>query len=948
LKQGGKSVIFRSIKLVLNSDNQAQRQYLQCAAFLAVAYMLVFGWLLASTNFLPYVMDNNESFSSYWHALNLAQFDFFKSFGLTDEAYGFSAAAHPYVYTHQGNFPRLFNLLIYALGAHSIESQITVTTFTVGVAAIFMAYHFFSKIANPLFALVCCLLLITDYVLIAQWQVVTYRVWHEFFVFSSMLCVHRMAEGRRYWTVLTVINFACLFYYEFVFVAFVSLASAFYAGFLCRHSPKKALGFWVLQAVGGITALSILALQLYLYLGWDDFKMDAYLTFVARNHFQDSAALLQRMQEFFDSRNIVFWYNLVDGSRFRTVFHFFASLLYFEIQVRTPFLSMLCGIAVLALCATFMFRARSAPTEPRIRRVFDNSRQLIWTAPVGGAVALSGLHFLYKYYKNEFAGLHGAEFAFIALAIAIAVTVIECAPRFRGADQSAALRKAANLLALVILAFNIPSILVSLSYGSLEGGRQTLFFEGYAPIFFSFSIWVFWRFLSERRSSQGISVGASHTGSSSLSVVLLSFLSFFVFFVTLFGKNLILGIPAESQRWFMPAGFDYFILSLIAAGGAAALLHYICRALSIDNHVPTNTDQNRLTAQRKVSIFVLVVTFFIIGSWLLYNPRHAPLWLEMADINLPGPLPYLVTILVVMLASAAVVAKGKIFSELGIIPALKGCGAFLVTGMCAYVVVFILSPGYVFTGYRFRLVPFTAFHTVTLLAFPLYVLLAVGLRYLPICRTLRAAAISDASVNAKSTLTAHPGMVFKAITGIASLTTLGLLTVYWVGVQLTYVRLMPPDHYSFLNKLSEPPYVGKSFLVNTYAAPIAAKTGTWAYLNAKLTATEPVNSGAQYEIPFDATYLWLADKRTNPDYAQPEYFLCVTQQSMSTVIEELRSREGIGEGNVGCERNQLVQLARRGQGKSVYPALEFLEADKKGPDVVGYERWAIVRLNWAK
>jgi hypothetical protein len=69
---------------------------------------------------------------------------------------------------------------------------------------------------------------------------------------------------------------------------------------------------------------------------------------------------------------------------------------------------------------------------------------------------------------------------------------------------------------------------------------------------------------------------------------------------------------------------------------------------------------------------------------------------------------------------------------------------------------------------------------------------------------------------------------------------------------------------------------------------------------------------------------------------------------MSTVIEELRSREGIGEGNVGCERNQLVQLARRGQGKSVYPALEFLEADKKGPDVVGYERWAIVRLNWAK
>jgi hypothetical protein len=55
-------------------------------ALVVLAYLATTGWLLVSTDFLPYVMDNNESFSSLVHATNLDRFGFSSAFGLTDEA----------------------------------------------------------------------------------------------------------------------------------------------------------------------------------------------------------------------------------------------------------------------------------------------------------------------------------------------------------------------------------------------------------------------------------------------------------------------------------------------------------------------------------------------------------------------------------------------------------------------------------------------------------------------------------------------------------------------------------------------------------------------------------------------------------------------------------------------------------------------------------------------
>src|SRR6185436_18474814 len=139
-------------------------------------------------------------------------------------------------------------------------------------------------------------------------------------------------------------------------------------------------------------------------------------------------------------------------------------------------------------------------------------------------------------------------------------------------------------------------------------------------------------------------------------------------------------------------------------------------------------------------------------------------------------------------------------------------------------VVFVLAPGIVFNGYRFRLEPLTIFHTESLTAIVLYVLLAFGLN------RLGAAGFEKAheSPAENRQLGRHRG---NAALGVMSLAILGFLCYYWIGTQAVYLRLLPPNYLSVLDELSKPPYKGKTFIVNTYAAPIAAKTGNWAYIH---------------------------------------------------------------------------------------------------------------------
>ena len=322
-------------------------------AIILIVYFAWYGFLILRGNSIPYVMDNNESFSALNHAYNLWHFDFFRSYGLTDEAESPDPAAHPYVHTHQGNFPRLFAFVLYALGARSVESQIWITTMTIGIASVLMSYFFFRRLAGALFATIAVLILITDYLMFAQWQVNTYRVWHGFLLFAALLCVHGFSEWpRRWWVIATVLTYAALFYGELVFAAFVTFTVALYTIWTYRRAPSSIVLAGIVQGSGAALGLATLILQLILYLGWQDFTTDLRLTLTARNYAPGDTRFVATLRDFYENRNIVFLYNLQSNDQFVGLLASLRLFFRYTFQTSTPFLSLVAiGMAIAALLA---------------------------------------------------------------------------------------------------------------------------------------------------------------------------------------------------------------------------------------------------------------------------------------------------------------------------------------------------------------------------------------------------------------------------------------------------------------------------------------------------------------------------------------------------------------------------------------------------------------------
>jgi hypothetical protein len=255
--------------------------------------------------------------------------------------------------------------------------------------------------------------------------------------------------------------------------------------------------------------------------------------------------------------------------------------------------------------------------------------------------------------------------------------------------------------------------------------------------------------------------------------------------------------------------------------------------------------------------------------------------------------------------------------------------AFSACGLLAYGVVFILSPGYIFSGYRFRLVPFTAFHTLVFYGafFALLISVALGVPGQP--RTGRRAHTAWHSLNR----------------GIAVTLAL-LMSVYWVGMQYRYVQLFPPDHFAVFQRLQSPPFRGASFAAAAYAAPIAAYTGQWAYMDGTLNEaiTQTRDAAGKRVLQQSRDYLWFADRDMNPAYRRPQYYLCLALQTMPAVAERLSGNPDVR--ITGCESSPLVRLAQSPEARQAVPSPRLVEIDTSGRDKVGFARWAILELRW--
>src|SRR5262245_4918446 len=291
------------------------------AAWLAVlvCYCAVFGGILVYSDFLPYTFDNNESFSAFWHARNMYEYGIANSSGLADESYSSAAAAHPYVYTHAGASPRLFAYLLYVLGARTVELQIAVTVFTVGLLSFWFAYRFLAEISTRLYATIACLLLMTDYIMFTQWHIGIWHVWKMFLLFGGLYLAQRVASKRQAYSLLIVYAFhAFLFYYETVFEVYVAAAVFLYFVFATRDW-RFAFKFGVAQFAGALTAAAVLLGQLVLQFGWDVVRTDIYYTFIGRNFATDPMTFLEAARKFYANHNIVFLLNVPESSYYRNL-----------------------------------------------------------------------------------------------------------------------------------------------------------------------------------------------------------------------------------------------------------------------------------------------------------------------------------------------------------------------------------------------------------------------------------------------------------------------------------------------------------------------------------------------------------------------------------------------------------------------------------------------------
>jgi hypothetical protein len=113
--------------------------------------------------------------------------------------------------------------------------------------------------------------------------------------------------------------------------------------------------------------------------------------------------------------------------------------------------------------------------------------------------------------------------------------------------------------------------------------------------------------------------------------------------------------------------------------------------------------------------------------------------------------------------------------------------------------------------------------------------------------------------------------------------------------------------------------------VNTYAAPAAFLTQAWAYFDPQMGKSELRNPEGKFYLRRDFRYLWLADKRSNANYFEPDFFLCWIPPQLLYSGDQ-------------CQDLQLVAEARR--ETSLFGHREVAR------DQSLRDAWSVVRLNW--
>jgi hypothetical protein len=369
-------------------------------------------------------------------------------------------------------------------------------------------------------------------------------------------------------------------------------------------------------------------------------------------------------------------------------------------------------------------------------------------------------------------------------------------------------------------------------------------------------------------------------------------------------------------------------LGWVAVAAAVAVCGLAAWNGSLDwRRLATDVAGISLTRAVCTSAILVGVGLAIRSQSVLYEDEYRPLWHGLMQQPVPLPVGRAATLILVGLVGALALLGPRRVLGTARAKQLRGIVPYLVCGAAAYTTVFLISPGYVFSGYLSRYAPLAVMVANVTLAVAAYVVVAATLQ-----------SVARLREHHVRNLRRAPGHVVGPLVR-TTLLTIGTLCLiaFWLHVQVVQLALIRPDAYAFVKLLGQPPLRGLSLFSNTYVAPMTAYTGSWGYTDTTLAASsfEPRSGGFDIQRS-KGEYVWLRDRDTNPAYARPELFVCVRWPTMWT---RLMLQTGQNDRIEGCDSLPLVRKAADGTFVSFNHQL--VARDTSPLDI-----WAIVRMDW--
>lgn len=279
--------------------------------FVLAIYCVMMLWIFAGSSWLPYGLDNNETFSNLVQGRNLLDFSSTNPFLVTDESTAESFSGHPYLYTHGQNFPRFAAALLILLGITQAQTHMFLAASVGGLVIITFIFLAIKRIGGTFPATVSAAFAGSSTLYLLQLAPNTWRIWQSIVIAVAIYLSATILSGISHlglWRITAAVTSFVAVSVELTFGLAIALVLALSS--LARQSFRIRQAW--LNASAGLAGLLLgvllLLSQLIGSLGLNGTINDLRYTFSSRNRGDNAVTAIN----FFLDNNIAFWRNSLE------------------------------------------------------------------------------------------------------------------------------------------------------------------------------------------------------------------------------------------------------------------------------------------------------------------------------------------------------------------------------------------------------------------------------------------------------------------------------------------------------------------------------------------------------------------------------------------------------------------------------------------------------------